>query len=53
MQITFLIAGGVLVAGGTVVYFLGRGQEKSPAEHASVRPVAAPGFAGLVYSGGF
>jgi hypothetical protein len=52
LQITFLVAGGVLAAGGAVIYVMGRG--KSPAERAAiVTPVVAPSYGGFALTGRF
>jgi serine/threonine-protein kinase len=50
-QIAFLIAGGVLVAGGAVVWYLGHKSSAESAEHASIAPVVAPGYGGVALSG--
>jgi len=51
IQIAGLVAGGVLVVGGAVVYYLGLQSGRSPAEHASVRPVVGPGYGGVAFGG--
>lgn len=52
IQIATLIAGGVLVVGGTVLHFVGRSKTAS-AERMTVTPVATGDTAGVVFSGRF
>ncbi|MDB4957039.1 MAG: hypothetical protein JWO36_4608 [Myxococcales bacterium] len=51
-QAIFTIGGGVAIAAGAALYFLGRSQASSE-EHASVRPIATQNSVGLAVSGGF
>jgi tetratricopeptide (TPR) repeat protein len=53
IQIAGLVAGGVLVVGGAVIYYLGHQKGASANEHASVRPVVAPGYGGIAFTGGW
>lgn len=50
LQIAFLVAGGALVVGGAVLYFLGN-SKKSSAETLVLRPTASADSAGAVLSG--
>jgi tetratricopeptide (TPR) repeat protein len=49
-QIGFLIGGGVALAAGTVLYFVGRSHESS-SEHVSIVPVVTPDSAGFAVGG--
>ncbi|MBA3393040.1 MAG: hypothetical protein H0T89_10370 [Deltaproteobacteria bacterium] len=51
-QIAFMVAGGALVATGTVLFFIGRSRRSSESSVA-VTPTASPDGMGLVVSGGF
>ena len=52
MQIGFLVGGGLLVVGGTVVYMLGR-NKTTAAEQMTVTPSVTPGGGGVTLSGRF
>lgn len=56
MQVGFLVAGGVLVVGGTVLYMLGRGKTSSAAEsqtQVSITPSVTTTGGGVTFSGRF
>lgn len=53
LQVGLAIAGGVAIAAGTVLYFVGRAKGKASAEKMVVRPTAAPGSVGFVVGGAF
>lgn len=50
LQITFLVTGGLLVAGGTIIYLMNR---KPSPESMTVTPTATPNGGGVVFSGQF
>jgi hypothetical protein len=51
-QIGFLIGGGVALAAGTVIYFVGKSHASS-GEHVSIVPVVTPNSAGLSLGGSY
>lgn len=53
LQVQLMIAGGVAVAAGTVLYLVGRSKGKASSEKMVVRPTAAPGSVGFVVGGAF
>jgi hypothetical protein len=52
-QIAFLIGGGVALAAGTVLYFVGRSHASSSDEHVSIAPVVTPSSVGLSLGGSY
>jgi len=53
MQIGFLVVGGVLVAGGTVVYMRGRGKTNEARSQMAITPSATPSGGSVTFSGRF
>ena len=52
-QIVFLVAGGVAVAAGTALYFVGRSKKASSAERMTFVPVATPDSVGFAFGKSF
>jgi len=52
-QIGFMVGGGVALAAGAVLYFVGRSHGSSSEEHVSVAPVVTPSSVGFALGGSY
>jgi tetratricopeptide (TPR) repeat protein len=52
-QVTFMIAGGAVLAAGAVIYLIGHARASASEEHASLAPIVTPDSLGLAVGGSY